>query len=484
MTAFWAFAPAWILLATGLGVMLLELWVPRREAVVGATLAGLAGAFLAGVERFADPPMVWQGLLVSDAWSRSWALVFTGLAGLVVLSSDVFQREKRVHRGEVTYLVVFAAFAMSLVAASADLMVLFIALETVSLASYALIAQVRHAEGSMEAGIKYILLGAFGSAILVMGIALYFGVTGTTRLDPATWQPVNEFRRAGWILSAVFILAGLGFKVACAPFHMYAPDVYQGAPGPISGFLAGASKAASFLALWMISSVWLVPPPGDLPLPTGFFVGLEGDRELLRNLVRVLAGVTMVWGTLMGVIQTEVKRILAYSSIAHSGYVLLALLVAPDRAGMVLSFYLMVYAVMKIGAFVSVSAEEARRGEHLRLEDLSSLRREAPHVCAALAVFLFALAGMPPTGGFLAKFFLFREAVLAGEVPLVTLAVVTSVAAAAFYLKITVAMFFSEPTAVAMPRRAGGMLSIVTVAAAVLVLAFGIFPGLARTLVP
>ncbi|MBI2060014.1 MAG: NADH-quinone oxidoreductase subunit N [Nitrospirae bacterium] len=464
-----AFGPAWALLAAGILVLLVDLWSKNRSLQVFLAVAGVIAGIAWGISASHAGAFDWQNMLASDPLSRGAAVGFAVLTGLLLLGSHDFFKAKRAYEGEVIYLLLFGGFAMALVPLARDLVVLFIALETVSLVSYTLIAHLRAESGRVEAGIKYMLLGAFGSAVLLMGIAFYFGVTGTTSLDPARWKLGVDPTGIGWILSTVFILSGLGFKIACAPFHVYAPDVYQGAPGPISGFLAGASKAASFLALYSVGSIWFTPGADALQ-------GSLGDREILRNVIRLLAVLTMAWGTVLGVIQTEVKRILAYSSIAHTGYILLFLLVPAQAGEGVLIFYVGVYALMKIGAFLCVSVHEARTGEKLELKDLSRLRAESPWLALAFGVFLFSLAGVPPTGGFMAKLLLFREAVAAGETPLVIVGVLTSVIAAGFYLKITIPVFLTGEDRATERPHGFSWLRLVAVVTSAAVLYLGLFP--------
>lgn len=479
MKVFWSFAPIWIIFATAFVVLLLDVLRLGREYLIGAAIGGTLAAIFLGIGKAPEIPFVWQDLMSVSRGTGGLMLVLAGLGGVTLLTAHSFYEWKGAFKGESIYLLLFAIASVMLVAVARDLVILFIALEIVALASYALIAQMRTEEGRLEAGTKYMLLGAFGSATLLMGIAFFYGTVGTTSLDPARWRISHPSAQVGWIISAALMLAGLGFKVACVPFHLYAPDVYQGAPGAISGFLAGLSKAASFLALFAVASVWFPPHAGH-----ALADGRTG--ELFQNVVRALAVATMVWGTVLGLVQKEVKRILAYSSIAHTGYLLLALFV-PGRDGFVaLAFYLAVYALMKIGAFAAVSIYEAERGEKLTLDVLPRMRRESPVAAFALAVFLFGLAGMPPTGGFMAKFLLFKEAVGAGEVWLVLVAVLTSVAAAGFYLRMTVFAFFEgEPassTGVLGVRPGGRIMDAVLFVAALAILAVGIFPGLIRSI--
>jgi len=465
-------APELSLFAAALAIVMLRSIVRRSPrvfeaslfiAVTGIAASGVATAVVWHVVRQDGPYQAISGMVAVDGFSvfvRMIVLIATLLA--VFLSSGYLIRE-RLDGPEYLALMLLSATGMMIMAAANDLVVVFLALEILSIALYVLAAFDRRRLESQEAGLKYFVLGAFSSAIFLYGIALTYGATGTTSLTGiATFLASHDLGHVG-ILDAgfAFLLVGLGFKVAAAPFHMWTPDVYQGAPTPVTAFMGSATKAAGFAALLRIFV-------GTFPL-----YGVDW-----RPAVWGLAVASLVVGTVAAIVQTDVKRMLAYSSISHAGYVLIGVQVATRDGTSAALFYLLVYAFMVIGAFGVVGAV-ARKGDNRHaLEDYRGLAFRQPLLAGLLTVFLLAQAGVPLTGGFVAKLGIFKAAVDVGQYPLALIAMLASVVGAFVYLRIVVTMYGGigeegpgDRVAVDFPTRA-----VLTIAATAIVV-LGVLPG-------
>ncbi|CAN5491531.1 NADH-quinone oxidoreductase subunit N [soil metagenome] len=398
------------------------------------------------------------------------------LAGMIAIPLGfAYMEDRQIHRGEYYPLMLFAATGMTLLASSNDLIMVFIAVEILSLALYVMTALAKRDLNSQESAIKYFLLGAFSSAILLYGIALVYGVTGSTNI-PAMGVALSSIGApTGVVVAAlVMLIVGFGFKTGMVPFHFWTPDVYQGAPTPVTGFMAAATKAAAFAAFIRV------------------FVGALAPLQLTWAPVIIgMAVVTMLGGAILAVVQTDVKRILAFSAIAHAGYVAIGLVslrpagggadpsVAREAVGAML-LYLLIYTVMSLGSFGVVALFERRLKKSLTIDDLRGLGRRHPAPSLALGLFLISLAGIPGTAGFTAKFAVFRSGIEAGQFGLVAVAVVSSVIAGFFYLRIMAAMFVEVESdasvLIADPQRSGAAMAGLAVAAA-FVVALGVLPG-------
>jgi len=443
----------------------------RREAtaVAGASL-GLATAVLLVVRSVvpANPPArLFGGSLVLDGYAFYWQLLALVSVALVVLLSSREIEAIASRASEYYALLLIATSALMLMVAALDLLTLWIALETMALSSYILAGIFTRERRSNEAAIKYFVLGALSSAILLYGISLLYGATGTLELEglaqamPAALEKGSRIAPLGGLL----VLAGLFFKIAAAPFHFWVPDVYVGAPTPITAFLASASKLASFAVLGRI-----------------LLHAFGGVRIEWQPVVAGVAVASMIWGNVGALTQSNVKRLLAYSSIAHAGYLLIGVLAASETGLWAAMFYAAAYAFMTIGAFSVVAL--LSRGEYAAesCSDYSGLSRRSPFLAAAMLIFLIGLTGIPPTGGFFGKVFLFAAAVEAGWTWVAVVGVLTSALSLYFYFRIVVFMYFSpvaEPAG-AVERR--GALPSRAVSAAIglcaaLTLALGIFPG-------
>jgi NADH-quinone oxidoreductase subunit N len=420
-------------------LLLVDLFIPKGRKGWTAFLAavGLAGAMgltlaHAGQERFA-----FSGMVVLDGFSSFLSVLFlaTGLLGIALAYG--YLKRMGIERGEFYALLLFSVTGMMLMAQAADLIVIFLALELLSIPLYVLSAFARPRLDSEEAGLKYFLLGAFSTGFVVYGIALVFGATGATQLAeivsavsgsgnaPAVSLPLLS-------IGAALILVGFGFKVAAVPFHMWTPDVYQGAPTPVTGFMAVGAKAAGFAALLRI-----------------FVTALPSLDVDLVPVLWGLAALTMLVGNLLAISQTNIKRMLAYSSIAHAGYILMALAaygkpqVAGDAVASAL-FYLVTYALTSFGTWAVVIALEKAEGKGLEIADYAGLGRKRPLLAAAMTVFMLSLTGMPPTLGLVGKFYLFRTAIQGGFIGLAIIGVLTSLISAYYYLRVVVTMYMRE----------------------------------------
>ena len=382
-------------------------------------------------------PELFGGMMTADGFSGFFNIVFLLSALFTALASFRYLDHEKLQHPEYYVLLLFSALGMMLMVSALDLIVMFIALELMSLSVYALVGFRRADRRSNEAAMKYFILGSAASAVLLYGAAILYGTTGTLNikgiLSFAQAHPQNL--PVTFMLGAWLVVAGFLFKVASVPFHMWMPDVYEGAPTPITGFMTTGLKAAAFAAFVRILS------------STGYGRGLaEIAQDNLRHLLWASAVLTMVVGNVVALTQTNLKRMLAYSSIAHTGYLLIGLLVGArtDQSYAPVVLYLVAYAAMNLGAFVILTVLAQRDDSGLNLHDLSGLSSRHPWLAFAMAVFLLSMAGIPPTAGFAAKYLLFYSAVQAGEIPLVIIAVLCSAVSVYYYLRVLVYMYMRD----------------------------------------
>ncbi len=440
----------------------------RGYQAVFAAIAALVGG-LPAVRQLGEPPrFVFGGVLTADAFSGFVVLVVSAGLFLAVLASATFLSVRQVERGEYYALLHFGAAGMSIVAAANDLMMIFIGIEVMSIATYALAGYLRRGTRPPEAALKYFLLGAFSSGLFLFGTALIYGATRSTGLSGIA-RAASADAPFG-IVGLVLLIAGFGFKIAAVPLHMWAPDVYEGAPTPVTAYMAAGVKAAAFAALLRTMEVAFAGGKAvDLWLPLIFW----------------LAVITMVAGNLLALPQRNVKRMLAYSSVAHAGYLLVGicaanLATARTDAGEGLLFYLAAYTVSVVGAFSALASVERHDGESTTAWDLdrfTGLGRRRPFVALAASIFMLSLAGIPPTVGFPAKILLFKAAVEANLVPLAVVGIVTSAVGAYYYLRVVVYMYMREAEHGEAPSRSGWGLDLALALAGVLVVVLGVGPS-------
>src|ERR1700731_3704638 len=423
--------PEIVLSIFGMVVMVLEPLLDEQQSQKVLGLIGLLGAVAGlGATWFMSqsPGMAFWNTVQVDGFSVFFHVLVIMIAGIVILSSYEYMSVQRIRSGEYYALILFGTVGMALMSSAIELVLIFIALEISSISSYVLAGFRRREASSAEASLKYFLLGSFATAFFLYGVALMFGATGSTNIDQISKSlQVSAIPLLAFVAVA-FMFVGLGFKVAAAPFHVWTPDVYEGAPAPIVGLMSTAPKAAAFAVLLRI--VFVINVPGNFWL------------------VWVAAALSMTLGNVGALVQTNVKRLLAYSSIAHAGYVLMAFAmtgsgdsIAGISAAM---FYTAAYAAMNLGAFAVVS-HFANAGErYVTLEDYEGLGRSSPLLAATLTIFLLSLIGIPMTGGFFAKFYVFSAAVKAHLIWLTLIGVVNSAVGAYYYLRVIVVMYMRE----------------------------------------
>ncbi|GEJ58457.1 NADH-quinone oxidoreductase subunit N [Anaeromyxobacter diazotrophicus] len=465
-----AMLPIAILVAGALVLLMSEVFLTsgRRGFMAGITVAAAA---LAGLAALLAPPAgrVFGGQAVVDGFSVFVTVTVCGGLALSALVGAQWLHARDAERGEFYALALFAAAGMSLLGSAADLLMTFIAIEVMSLATYALAAYMRRGRKPAEAAFKYFVLGAFSSALLLYGTALVYGVTGSTLF--------SDFARGSGALLVIglgLVGAGLAFKIAAVPFHLWTPDVYEGAPTPVTAFMAAGVKTAGFAVLVrVLMAVW-----GGAVMGSARFGAVAA----------ALAVLTMLFGNLLAVPQRSVKRMLAYSSIAHAGYLLVGVVSAGaagarESALSSVLFYLAAYTATVIGAFAVVGAVErtdvrAEPADAWDLSRLAGLARRRPGLAFVMAVFMLSLAGIPPTAGFVGKFLIFKAAINAQAYGLAIIGVLTSALGAYYYLRVVVYMYMRAPEAGEEGALAlGPALSVALAASAVAVVVLGIGPG-------
>ena len=431
MTEYAAVIPIVIVTLAGLAAMLAAaISAPgERMPIAGFGHIGLVGAALASVFLW-DRDAQAFGVIRADNFTLFINLVLCVVGVLtMLLSSGVVEREN-LPAGEYYALTLFAICGMMMMAAATDLLVIFIALEIFSLAVYVLTGIRRASATSAEAAFKYFLLGSFSSAFFLYGVAFTYAVAGSTRLEQIGTALSTQAAGAPPTLAllAVGLLAvGFAFKVSAVPFHMWTPDAYEGAPTIVTAFMSTGVKAAAFAAF---ARVFLSP--------------LEPLQGQWIPALSVIAAATMIVGTVVGVVQSNIKRMLAYSSIAHAGYLLLGIIAANSTGKSAILFYLLAYAVTNLGALGIVAILGTPQNEHDELRDFAGLWRSRPALAGLMTIFLLSLGGFPPTAGFIGKWYIFTAAVQEGHYWLAIIGVLTSVVSVFFYLRIVVMMYMSE----------------------------------------
>jgi NADH-quinone oxidoreductase subunit N len=461
---FWALLPEIVLCLGGMVVLLVDVFQkgsrsqPSRAIVGWLALASLIAAaaanlWLAGVSGSAD------GVVALDGFRIFANFVILLAAALCVLLSFGYLDRREINRGEYYALVLFGVVGMMLMAGSRDLILTFIALELMSIAVYVLVGFDRRDPRSGEGALKYFLLGAVSSAFFLYGIALVFGATGTTHLELIAAATAGGARGDLLLLAGMaLVLVGFAFKVAAVPFHMWTPDAYDGAPTPITALMATGVKAGAFAAFIRV-----------------FAVAFAGAQLEWGAVVWWLAVLTMLGANLVALTQGSVKRMLAYSSIAHAGYLLVALLSGGEAGGASFLFYLLAYTLMTVGSFGIVIANARGDDERIALEDYAGLGWEQPLMGAAFTVFLLSLAGFPLTGGFIGKLYILRAAVGAGQTLLAVVLVIASLISYFYYLRLVVVMYMqpaAEPAASRLPLPLPAQAAIALAGVAVLLLFF------------
>lgn len=434
----------------------------RESALVTMVALGLTAVVLFRVHGSVPGRLlILQGSFIIDGFAFFWKLLVLVATALTVLLSVRFLEEGNYRATEYYALILFATSGMMFMASGYTLLTIWISLETMALGSYILAGYFKHHVRSNEAALKYFILGALSSGILLYGISLLYGAAGTVRLGALSRAlgdaaaSGNKLVPLGWILLA----CGLFFKVSAVPFHIWTPDVYTGAPTPVTAYLAVASKGASFAILLRI-----------------FYEGLGTVQAEWQWIVAVVAAATMIWGNLAALTQENVKRMLAYSSIAHAGYILLGVLAVSEVGLWSVLFYLMAYTVITMGAFGTVILLERKEYAGETCADYAGLAQRSRFLAAMMLVFLLALTGIPPTGGFFGKVYLFAAAVKAGWTWLAVIGVLTSAVSLYYYFRIVVYMYLRDSTQAApAPLRAPALVGAIAFCA-VATLVLGLYP--------
>lgn len=482
--------PEVIVCLAGVVVMLVDAFArPSQRWLTGSlSLAGLGAATISAVSLWASgsgSSSSFNGMIVLDEFRLGFTIIFLIVSALTVLVSMVWIEGERLPAGEFHSLLMFATVGMMLMASGADLVIIFLGLEILSIATYVMAGFRRTDVRSNESSLKYFILGSFSSAFLLYGIALIYGGTATSVGAGTTniYEIAKRLPDAQYPLllfaGAALMLVGFGFKIATAPFHVWTPDVYEGAPTPVTAFMAAGPKAAGFASFMR---VFVFAFPFVIASSPGAGVNLH---EAWVTALMSLAVVTMVVGNVVAIVQNNVKRLLAYSSIAHAGYALVGFVAAGaatdleqrNSAISAVIFYLLCYAVMNFGAFIVVTLIARSGDRRTEVEDYKGIGFKAPVLAFSLSLFLLSLLGMPLTAGFMGKLMVFSAAVHQGYVVLVVIGVINSALSAYYYLRLIIVMFFGERTTewVAPLIPASAIVALVITIIGVLYL--GIFPG-------
>jgi len=451
--------PELVLALFGIVVMVADPLLPENSDYKPLGILALIGALLSVVATLIQSSYqgaAFFGMVQVDAFSIFFHLIVGFVATIVILASYEYLEVQRLHAGEYYALILLGAVGMMLMSSAVELVLIFIALEISSISTYILAGIRRKSAIGAESSLKYFLLGSFATAFFLYGVALMFGATGTTNV----YTIANSLRSGASGLAyggMALMFVGLGFKVASAPFHVWTPDVYEGAPAPVVALMSTAPKAAAFAVLLRVLVAEAAP---------GWFW-----------VVWVSAALSMTLGNIGALVQTNVKRMLAYSSIAHAGYLLVAFAAAKDVGVSAAIFYAASYAAMNTGAFIVISHFASAGEKYVTIDDYAGLGRRAPGLAALLTIFMLSLIGIPVTGGFFAKFYVFSAALKSDLVGLVIIGVLNSAIASYYYLRVIVVMYMREPSEeaeeVPLPLAVGVSLAL----AAAVTIYLGVLPG-------
>lgn len=463
LTSIRLLAPEIILICFGLILLLLDLIVKRKETVA---FVGVIGALVSAFVNFKLYALGWSGsslmgMFVFDGYANFFKLIFYANIVFTILISLKYIVIEEASFGEYYAILLFATSGMMIMAGAIDLITLYLGLELMALSTYILAGIMRKHVRSSEAALKYFFLGAFSSAFLLYGISLTYGLTGTTNLGDIALmlKTSNLISDPIILLGIIFFIIAFGFKIALVPFHMWAPDVYEGAPTSITAFMSVGPKAAGFAVLGRV------------------FFSAFGDMHMQwASILIPLAVLTMAVGSITALAQTNIKRMLAYSSITHAGYMLLGVITGTPEGLASTMNYLFIYALMNIGAFAVVIMLRSKGVKGEDLSDYEGLAKSHPLASALMLVFMFSLTGIPPTAGFIAKFYVFMEAIKAGYVFLVIVAVIFSVISAFFYLRVVMYMYMKEPKT-EIPLTTSASMNLVLAVTALLVIILGVLPS-------
>ena len=457
-----AVLPALVVSVFGIGVMVAEPFVneAKKSGLGWLAFTGTLVAMLSLLPMSDNRGQWYSNLWIVDDYDVFLNFVFLLIAAITILTSIDFLRREDMNHAEFYALLLFATAGMLMMAGSNELVMVFLGLEILSIATYVMAGFRRTDLKSNESALKYFLLGSFSSAFFLYGIALIFGATGSTNLIViADVLRSSEIQASLVYLSAALILIALCFKVAVAPFHIWTPDVYEGAPTPVTGFMSVGPKAAGFAVLFRI-----------------FLTAFPSIQDRWVSAIWLIAALTMVLGNVIAIVQPNIKRMLAYSSIAHAGYVSVAFASMSERGVSAALFYLLAYSLMNLGAFAVVTILSRKEDKLVNVTDYAGLAAKKPGLAAVLSLFLLSLAGVPGTAGFAGKFFIFRAAVESRFIWLAIIGVITTVISFYYYLYIIVQMYMREPSDQFSNLRMCGSLKIALAISAIGTLYLGLVP--------
>ncbi|MGR3319721.1 MAG: NADH-quinone oxidoreductase subunit N [Candidatus Anammoxibacter sp.] len=459
-------APLLILTITALAVLILGLF-SSKESKVGYyffSLLGIGLAVLFTVKQFGSTTVSFNGAYVVDNFSIFFNVIILCSTALIVMMSGSYLRREDINYGEYYCLLLFATVGMIIMTSGSNLLMIFLGLEVLSISLYILAGFRRNNVRSTEAALKYFLLGAFTTGFLLFGIAFIYGATGSVDL-----RVIADFLKGDgskvtsdpmMLLGLILLIFGFGFKVATVPFHNWVPDVYEGAPTPVTAFFASGPKAAGFAVFFRV-----------------FLMSFSELDVHWTKILWILAVLTMTVGNLVALKQTSIKRMLAYSSIAHAGYIMIALVSANSLGMASVLFYMVAYALMNIGAFAIVIIMGRKGEEHTQLSDYSGFGYKHPVLAIVMTIFMLSMAGMPPLAGFVGKFYVFSAAIKSGYITLAIIGVINSVISVYYYLRVTVFMYMKPPMREFSPLSTSPFIILVLVITLWGTIQLGIFPS-------
>ncbi len=442
-------------------VLLIVVSIPGKggTASFNLSVAGLVACIALSLFTFNLSGSAFNDMVMVGGYANYFATLFLVAALLTVLLSRPYLEEEGAHRGEYYLLVLFATIGMMLMASGIDLIITFLGLELMSLCLYVLAGFFRIRVKSNESALKYFLLGAFATGFFLYGIALVYGASGTTDMKAIAAQYASLSSLPLFWIGVAFLVIGFSFKVAAVPFHMWVPDVYEGSPTTISAFMSTGAKAAGFAAFVLVGSHFLV-----------------SEAEKISSVISILAAASMILGNVIAISQNNLKRMLAYSSVAHAGYILIGLAAGNPLGQSGILYYLAAYTFMNIGAFGVLSVFEKQEDKNLTFDDYAGLGSRSPFLAALMSIFMFSLSGIPPFAGFFAKYYIFVSAIEADMTWLAIIGVLTSLVSVYYYLRLVVFMYFREGE-VSLTTRASNLSIIALTAAALGVIQLGLFPS-------
>jgi NADH-quinone oxidoreductase subunit N len=444
-------------------ILMLDFIAPKggRDWLGYLSILGVLVTFTTLMGQRGTTQLAFSGQYLSDPFAFFFKIVFLVSAALILLMSIGYLKSAGIDKGEFYGLILFATLGMMLMVSAVDLLILYIGLETMSISIYILAGFLKRERRSGEAAMKYLLMGGFSSAIMLYGIVMLYGLTGTIGLrEIASTLSADTVSNPALILGMVMLVAGFGFKIAAVPFHMYIPDVYEGAPTPVAALLAAASEVAGLAILLRV-----------------FLVAIPGLQDRWTLLFYTLSLLTMTVGNVVAIAQSNIKRMLAYSSIAHIGYLLIGVVAGRELGISAILLYTLIYALMTLGVFAMVILLCVGEVKGERIDDFTGLAQRSPMAAAAMLIFLLSLAGVPPTAGFVGKLYLFGAAIEQGYIWLAVIAVINSAISVFYYMKVVVAMYMRDlpPQGLALsPSRPLRVALFVTLIGTV---AIGIYPG-------